>query len=54
MAVTQTDTPTPAADDEAQDADLARRDKTLSEELDDLEEQVKPKTPKAPPIGAMF
>jgi hypothetical protein len=43
------------ADDEAtRDADLARREKALTDELDALQDQVKPKKPRPPPIGAMF
>ena len=52
--MTDNEKPTPADDDTARDADLERREKTLSEDLDDLETEVKPKKPKAPPIGAMF
>jgi hypothetical protein len=45
---------TPSDDETARDADLARREKTLSEDLDKLENEVKPKKPNPPPIGAMF
>jgi hypothetical protein len=45
---------TPSDDEAVRDADLARREKTLSEDLDELENEVKPKKPNPPPIGAMF
>ncbi len=49
-----TDRPKLSGDEAARDADLERREEALSDEIDDLEKQVKPKKPKAPPIGAMF
>lgn|GEM_PF-6616687 len=52
--MTDNEKPTPTENDPARDADLERREKTLSEDLDDLETAVKPKKPKAPSIGAMF
>lgn len=46
--------PAPSDIEKAQDGDLDQREETLSTKLDDLEAEVKPKRPKAPPIGAMF
>jgi hypothetical protein len=46
--------PRPDEDETARDADLARREKALTEALDELEDEVKSKKPTPPPIGAMF
>ena len=46
--------PTPSEEEAARDADLTRREKALSDELDELEDQVIPKKPNPPPIGSMF
>jgi hypothetical protein len=48
------DKPSPSDDRAERDADLARREKALTEELDALEARVKPKKPNPPPIGGMF
>ncbi len=52
--MTDNDKPMSSGDEAARDADLKRREDSLSDKLDDLEKQVKPGKPKAPPIGAMF
>ncbi|MDQ2861465.1 MAG: hypothetical protein M3T55_12245 [Pseudomonadota bacterium] len=46
--------PKPAADDALGQTGFKRRLKVLSDELDELEEQVNPERPIAPPIGAII
>ena len=45
---------TRSEEEAARDANLASREKALSDELEMLESQVKPKKPNPAPIGSMF
>lgn len=52
--MTEKEQPGASDTEKGRDAVLDQREGTLSAELDDLEAEVKPKRPKASPIGAMF